>query len=335
MTLAAVALRWASGRGLVADLQPPDFSMFLEITAGLDDTAPVRGEDQVIPFRRGLALSSHFADARPIILTGFVQDTDADAPETYRTAFDLLKALFSPTSGLGRLTATLEDGTTRHILARPVNIIAGNQDSRGFREVSIELSALDPYWYGRWGAMTADSGYLANFHDTWPIPQADGSYVATPSGLYRELRADSSTEIICAAGTVNLSLDVPGNRDCERARVIWESIVEGQFPNPGTWLMTAGVGETGIGFSVSRLSGTVTAPGLYPRVIVDNDARLVMWGLEETDQVDPSTSLRQYLIPNVGNQNGEFLRLPAGPCNLQIVTPVNLRARVQFFPTYE
>ena len=131
------------------DVQASDFGIFLEIVRGLNETPEVRGTDTVVPGRAGRIARNRVADRLPIELRGIVMgngSTEADQRDDFRTNVLALRALFSPARTPTDLVATLEDGSTATISARPLNIVWDEQVPSLSANVSVELESVDPDW---------------------------------------------------------------------------------------------------------------------------------------------------------------------------------------------
>lgn len=132
------------------DVQTSDLGIFLEITAGLDDSAEVRGEDVTIPYSPGRLPRPRRFDRRRILLEGFVRglgETRAEAMADYRTNRRLLAATFDPERETATLRVVLEDGDVARIDARPLSIEANEVLRSEFAYLSVELEAVSD-WEG-------------------------------------------------------------------------------------------------------------------------------------------------------------------------------------------
>lgn len=130
------------------DLQ--DFPrIFLQLVEGGPDASPeMRGEDRVIPYRRGRIHGPKRADRLPIMLKGWVAGEGADeATQRADTALarQELKALFDPELGEGELKVATEDGTVWTANAESeVFLPESDPDIPTFWGVSVRLMAIDP-----------------------------------------------------------------------------------------------------------------------------------------------------------------------------------------------
>jgi hypothetical protein len=130
------------------DLQPADLSFHLQIVKGLNETPQVRGIDVTVPALAGRVEANRINDVLPIVLEGFCRadpatTTQATARSSYRDKVQVLRALFSPTRARANLVASLEDGTTITISARPLPGMIWNELVLSeFALVSIELEGV-------------------------------------------------------------------------------------------------------------------------------------------------------------------------------------------------
>lgn len=127
------------------NLQPTDLSFCFWIVSGLNETPEVRGVDVTVPALAGRIESNRMNDVLPLVLEGFVRadpstTTTAAAQSSYRTKAKLIRALFASNRARANLVATLEDGTTATISARPLSgIIWKEEIPSEYATVSIEL----------------------------------------------------------------------------------------------------------------------------------------------------------------------------------------------------
>lgn len=131
------------------DLQAADLSLFLEITQGLNELPEVRGRDVLIPYLDGQRPRPRRPDTLRLVLAGHVMGNGAAAAARqadYRTTMRALGVLFDTARDPADLVATLEDGATATISARPLSIMANEQVPSEFAKVSIELLSIDPEW---------------------------------------------------------------------------------------------------------------------------------------------------------------------------------------------
>lgn len=330
--LAAVGLTFVNGRGLAGDLQPLDLGWFFEIIEGLDGSAPVREASAVLPFRHGRLALEEFSDSRPIALQGLVQDTEASPLVGYRANFDALLLLFDPTAGVGRLTATLEDGTTRFVFCRSTGLIPGSQDARGLRKAAVQLSAADPNWYASpviptWDPVgrSWDQGYI--WEDT-------ADFVITPTSTYHRLNLPSLSAL--QVDQIRIAFDGP-------------SAGAGPYPNVGIEYL-APIGSP-VGFIMSAqpklyTPGGAAVAGTYPYAmlsteqwIFDNLSRksavyhsgaLVPAGFTN----GPTAPLTAWMTRSAGNVGGEFFHLPPGAPAALVIYGWPTQVRLQWNTTY-
>jgi hypothetical protein len=283
------------------DLQRADLDIFFQITEGLDDLPETRGSDDLIPFRVGRLPVPRIADRRPVVAMGWVTRSSTSTEAAYRAYIDDIKERLDPTGPPRTLIVTLEDGSQRWIHAVPRNLLPGDALGSDFRAFSIEWEALDPYWYGSWGDLTLDAGYLLD--DGWFL--------------------DSSSEVIVAAGVGYVTINTLSTAPIAKVRV--------RFSGPSVGdVGIETVGSEPVGF---RLAGALTS---VDTLEVDNDARTVLLintALVELDIPDIE-NVRNLLTLNPANQHGEYLRLPSGSVTLQILgSPAE--TRILFSPTYQ
>lgn len=225
-----MSLRWEGH-----DLQPAHRRWRFWVAEGRDELPEVRSASQVIPFRRGRLHVPAFADKRTLEVRGYVQEVDEPA---LRAELDLLKGLLDPTGDSpGTLVDDFEDGSERWLHAIPRNVIP-RYGGEATRLLSIELEALDPYWYGAYGIGTLDSGLFLD--DGWFL--------------------DGGADII-VVGSGDHALTNPGTAASEKVRVV----VTGPSSGPVTVEIT---GSVPIGFTYPALLTGQT-------LIVDNHERTV------------------------------------------------------------
>lgn len=132
------------------DLQRSDLQWFFEIERGIDEVPTVRGKDTVIPGAAGRFEQNRRNDTIQIVLRGFVQADPAltdtlDRRASYRANMTTIRSLFAQDRLRAELAALLEDGATRTVSARPINIVGGREIASEFRELSIELEGYDDW----------------------------------------------------------------------------------------------------------------------------------------------------------------------------------------------
>jgi hypothetical protein len=129
-------------------LMRSDLTVIMRIVRGLGEVMDVRGEDTIIPNATGRTPRDRKKDRLTIELKGHVAGSGA-TELLQRTSFKTLRAelrtLFDPSLAPGALVATLEDGTTLSIDARAINILYGDDGIPSFREVSVELEAVEDW----------------------------------------------------------------------------------------------------------------------------------------------------------------------------------------------
>lgn len=131
-------------------VQLDDFSIYLNVTTGLDQVPAVRGEDTIVPGRGGRFEGNRMNDILSIVLAGVVMAdpsiTDQDASRAnFRTRLRTIRALFASNRSRADLVATLEDGSVWTISARPMNIVTSNLIPGAFWDGSVELEGYDDW----------------------------------------------------------------------------------------------------------------------------------------------------------------------------------------------
>jgi hypothetical protein len=135
------------------DLQPADHQWFFEIERGLDDVPTVRGKDTVIPGAEGRFEQNRKIDTLSIVLKADVTADPAltdvdDIRASYRENMSTIRALFAPDRARALLEVLLEDGSTRTISARPINILPGLYIGSEYRTLNIELEGSGDWEVG-------------------------------------------------------------------------------------------------------------------------------------------------------------------------------------------
>lgn len=220
------------------DLQRADLDILFQITEGIDELPDTRGNDAIIPFRRGRLAQRRTADSRAVVAQGWVTRPSASVAAAYRTYMDALKARLDPTQEPRLLVATMEDGSKRWIPAVARNLAGGPAMGSDFRPFSIEWEAAEPYWHGAYGIATLDSGL---FLDT---------------GWYLDDGAD-----IVIAGSGDQIVTIPGTADTERVRVV--------ITGPSSGAVTVEVaGSSPVGFTYpTLLAGQTLTVDNYERTV--------------------------------------------------------------------
>lgn len=131
-------------------LQSSDLQIYLQITRGLNESPSVRGVDVTVPALAGRVEANRINDVLSIVLEGHVTADPADlttatARDSYRTNVMAVRALFATNRARADLVATLEDGSTATISARPLNLLWGESVQSEYATVNIELEG-----YGDW-----------------------------------------------------------------------------------------------------------------------------------------------------------------------------------------
>jgi hypothetical protein len=134
-----------------SDLQSSDLSLYLKVVRGLWETPSVRGDDTVVPALAGRAEGSRVNDLLKIELRGWVRadpDLDSDhedAVDSVQASLLLLRTLFASDRERADLVATLRDGTTRTVSARPLNMITTEIVEGWWYNLSVELEGYDDW----------------------------------------------------------------------------------------------------------------------------------------------------------------------------------------------
>jgi hypothetical protein len=123
-------------------LMRSDLTVIMRIVRGLGEVMDVRGEDTIIPNATGRTPRDRKKDRLTIELKGATELLQRTSFKTLRAE---LRTLFDPSLAPGALVATLEDGTTLSIDARAINILYGDDGIPSFREVSVELEAVEDW----------------------------------------------------------------------------------------------------------------------------------------------------------------------------------------------
>jgi hypothetical protein len=119
------------------------------LVRGLDTAPEVRGQDTVIPGAPGRVPRERIFDRRVIELEVQVLGigaTEAEQRADTRAALDALGSLFAPTRDPASLVVEVEDGSTRSIDARPVNVLHDEGEIPTRRLLSVELDAVAGGW---------------------------------------------------------------------------------------------------------------------------------------------------------------------------------------------
>ena len=267
------------------DLAPAHRRWRFWVAEGRDELPEFRTSSQVIPFRRGRLHQGGFADRRSLEVRGYIKEVTDPAMQA---ELDLLKGLLDPERfAPGTLADDFADGTQRWIFAVPRSIIPRYGGQAG-RLLSIEIEALDPYWYSAWGTLTLDGGL---FLDTG-------------------LTLDSSAEIVVVPTTSSHELDIDtlGTADVERVRIAFK----GPSTAPPGFSATLASGETvGFTYGALLLSGE--------ELVVDNHDRTVLLG---------GATKRNLLNLSADNRHGEYARLSRGLNQVRITgQPAEARIR--------
>lgn len=143
MTHAALPL------GLVAggvDLTRSDGRLLFQPTRGLNDVPEVRGIDTIVPGLPGRVPRDRVLDRLVVEAEGMVigaGSTESAQRTDFRALVDDIRALMDPTQSPYDIVITVEDGSSRTITARPVNVVWGPADLPSYRTASLQWEGVD------------------------------------------------------------------------------------------------------------------------------------------------------------------------------------------------
>lgn len=130
------------------DIQDVD-GIYLEIYRGLIEPVEVRGQDLIVPAYSGQIVRNRLGHRKGIGLRGWIRGVGATDEDDDRADFATNRAtfntLFDTTLEPGALVASLEDGSSKTIDARTLNVIPDVQVPT-LVYVDIELESVDPDW---------------------------------------------------------------------------------------------------------------------------------------------------------------------------------------------
>lgn len=255
------------------DLQPAHGRWRFWIAAGRDEGVGVRSSSEVIPFRRGRLHQPALGDRRSLELRGYIKELTDSAMQA---ELDLIKATLDPErTDPVRLTDTFADGSIRWIDAIPGDIVSRYAGEAG-RLLSVELDALDPYWYRTWGNWTADSGLYAD------------------DGLYAD--EGSTLAIYPTSDPFDVTVQVLGTTDV--TKVLAE--IDGPAPSDvGVWNVSV---DPEIGFSYpAAILGSNVVPNPSFETMPPIPSGTSQYGLTAaTWEVDGATGTRSLEIAVTG-----------------------------------
>jgi len=133
------------------DLTRSDGKLLFRITRGINEVPDVRGVDTVVPSLNGRIPRSRRLDRLVVEASGLVIGagaTEALQRTDFRSLMETLRDLMNPVQDPYDIAVTVEDGTTRTITARPLNLVAGDDDLPSFREVSLQWESVDAADWG-------------------------------------------------------------------------------------------------------------------------------------------------------------------------------------------
>ena len=137
------------------DLTRSDGRILGRVVRGLNEVPEVRGKDTLIPSRSGMVPRNRKLHRLVIEWEGHVMGdgaTEADQREDFRDLMDSLRTLMNPVLDPYELVITVEDGTTRSITARPINLLPGPDDLPSYRAVSLQWESVDAADWGVTGS---------------------------------------------------------------------------------------------------------------------------------------------------------------------------------------
>lgn len=128
--------------------------IYFQIVEGGPDSSPeVRGEDRIIPYRRGQVYGNRRAHRLPIMLRGWVSGegaTESEQRADTAAARQELATLFDVEGGAGTLSVETEDGTTWEVEAFPEVFLPDSEATVPVPThwgVTVRLMAIDvPNW---------------------------------------------------------------------------------------------------------------------------------------------------------------------------------------------
>lgn len=135
------------------DIQDFDGGIFCEITHGLNEAPEARGKDSLVPGLDGQVPRNRRPDKLDILLRCQVRGnpvqpaTIAESRSDYRTNARFVRTLFYPSRDEANLVATVEDGSTWTIAARPNGSPIWVEDvASEHATVSVALYSVAPDW---------------------------------------------------------------------------------------------------------------------------------------------------------------------------------------------
>jgi len=135
------------------DIQNFGAGRFFEITLGLNEAPEARGKDSLVPGLDGQVPRNRRPHKLDILLKGMVWGRPAEPATTaeYRAAYRVnaraIRTLFYPSRAEADLVATLEDGSTWTIAARPNGSPIWVEDVPSeHASVSVAMYSVAPDW---------------------------------------------------------------------------------------------------------------------------------------------------------------------------------------------
>lgn len=133
------------------DLTRSDGKLLFRVTRGINEVPEVRGQDTIVPSLNGRIPRSRRLDRHVIEAEGLVMGagaTEALQWTDFRSLMDSLVDLMNPVQDPYNIAITVEDGTTRTITARPLNLVSGDDDIPSYREVTLQWESVDAADWG-------------------------------------------------------------------------------------------------------------------------------------------------------------------------------------------
>lgn len=133
------------------DLTRSDGRLLFYVTRGIDDVPEVRGQDVIVPGLGGRIPMNRRLDRLIVEAHGMVMGAGADETAQrvdFRSLIESLRDLMNPSSDPYNVVITVEDGSTRTITARPLNIVWSDIMIPTYREGSLQWESVD---FADWG----------------------------------------------------------------------------------------------------------------------------------------------------------------------------------------
>ncbi len=133
------------------DLTRSDGRLIFWVTRGLDEVPEVRGTDTIVPSLNGRIPRSRRLDRFVVEAAGMVQGAgsgEAAQRTDFVSLMETLRDLMNPVQDPYNLVVTREDGTTRTITARPLNIVWEGIVIPTYRTGSLQWESVDAADWG-------------------------------------------------------------------------------------------------------------------------------------------------------------------------------------------